>query len=119
LPKPALAYVTVSRRVTMQFVREHPLGMKTAGAKMNGVLLVRHWLPSGWVKSECGLRVWERSVIVGVYYPAMDPPHNPIGHCNDRMAGTSGDAFSNLALARLQPFASRTATRSQRASRVR
>jgi hypothetical protein len=82
LPKRATAYASVLRRVTMQFVRTHPLHMKTAGAEVNGVLLVRHWLPSGWIKSECGMRVWERSLVVGVYYPAMDPPHNPIGRCN-------------------------------------
>ena len=66
----------------LRFVQTHPLRMKTAGARAGGVLLVRHWLPSGWVRSECGLRVWQRSLVVGVYYPAMDPPHNPIGHCN-------------------------------------
>ena len=67
----------------LAFIRRHPLGMKLAGARANGVLLVRHWLPSGWVKTECGLRVWQRSLVVGVYYPAMDPPQNPIGHCGD------------------------------------
>jgi hypothetical protein len=83
LPDAASAYARTARAVVLRFVRTHPLRMKTAGATAGDVLLVRHWLPSGWIKSECGLRVWERSVVVGVYYPAMDPPHNPIGHCND------------------------------------
>jgi hypothetical protein len=34
------------------------------------------------IKDECGTTVWERSVEVGVYFPAMDLPHNPIGRCN-------------------------------------
>jgi hypothetical protein len=56
--------------------------MTIAGARARRVLLVRNWLPSGWVKHECGLAVWQRSVVVAVYYPAMDPPRNPIGHCD-------------------------------------
>jgi hypothetical protein len=40
-------------------------------------------VPSGWIKSECGLAVWQRSLAVSVYFPAMDPPHNPIGHRDD------------------------------------
>jgi len=47
------------------------------------VTLVRDWLASGWIKEECGRIVWQRSVAVGVYFAAMDVPHNPIGHCND------------------------------------
>ena len=46
------------------------------------VLLVRRWLPSDWIKQECGLTVWRRSVAVAVYFPRLDKPHNPIGHCN-------------------------------------
>jgi hypothetical protein len=82
LPDAASAYADAARTVVLRFVRTHPLQMKTAGATAGAVQLVRHWLPSGWIKSECGLRVWKRSLVVGVYYPAMDPPHNPIGHCN-------------------------------------
>jgi hypothetical protein len=82
LPNAASAYAGAARAIVLRFVRTHPLRMQTAGARADGVLLVRHWLPSGWVRSECGLRVWQRSLVVGVYYPAMDPPHNPIGHCN-------------------------------------
>jgi hypothetical protein len=82
LPDAASTYAGTARKVVLAFVHTHPLHMKTAGATTASVLLVRHWLPSGWVESECGLRVWQRSLVVGVYYPAMDPPHNPIGHCN-------------------------------------
>lgn len=88
-PRPGLgrryagvAQTTVLRFVHTTYVRMHPR-LKVAGASAGDVLLVRHWLPSGWVKSECGLRVWERSLVIGVYFPALDPPHNPIGHCND------------------------------------
>ena len=49
---------------------------------MRRVLPVRNWLPSGWVEAECGHRVWERSLTVLVYFPRLDKPHNPIGHCN-------------------------------------
>ena len=44
--------------------------------------LVRHWFPSGWVKEECGRTVWLRSALVSVYFPVLDKPHNPVGHCN-------------------------------------
>jgi hypothetical protein len=52
------------------------------GARVRFVIRVRNWLPSGWIKSECGLRVWRDSVAVDVYFPRLDPPHNPVGHCN-------------------------------------
>ena len=52
------------------------------GARVTGMVLVRHWLPSGWIKDECGLTVWRNSVVVDVYYPRLDKPHNPVGHCN-------------------------------------
>jgi hypothetical protein len=38
-------------------------------------------LPSGWIREECGKRVWLRSVAVGVGFPAMEYP-NPVGPCN-------------------------------------
>jgi hypothetical protein len=82
LPHAASAYAGMARAVVLRFVQTHPLRMKIAGATARDVLLVRRWLPSGWIRSECGLRVWKRSLVVGVYYPAMDPPHNPIGHCS-------------------------------------
>jgi hypothetical protein len=44
--------------------------------------LVRQWLPSGWIKQECGLTVWRRSIAVAVYFPRLEKPHNPIGDCN-------------------------------------
>jgi hypothetical protein len=56
---------------------------KLVGAHVTGVLLVRHWLPSGWIKSECAVKVWQRSVGADVYVPRLDLPHNPVGRCND------------------------------------
>lgn len=56
---------------------------KLVGARTTAVFLVSNWLPSGWIKRECSVRVWRRSVGVSVYFPAMDPAHNPVGHCND------------------------------------
>lgn len=53
-----------------------------AGARVRFVTLVRDWLPSGWIKSECGGAVWRDSVAVDVYFPRLDKPHNPVGHCN-------------------------------------
>ena len=69
--------------VIARMARTEHSRLKVAGARTTRVLLVRHWLPSGWIQSECGLAVWQRSLAVGVYFPAMDPPHNPVGHCND------------------------------------
>ena len=56
-------------------------GIRLAGAYVGEPFLVRHWLPSGWIKSECGLAVWQRSVWVNVTFPAMEYP-NPKGPCN-------------------------------------
>jgi hypothetical protein len=91
LPASAAAYASDARKAALRFVhgdylrlaRTHHWHLKVAGARTTRVLRVRHWLPSGWIKSECGLAVWRRSLAVGVYFPAMDPPHNPLGHCND------------------------------------
>jgi len=33
----------------------------------------RQWLPSGWVKRECGRALWERSVVADFDLPAMGP----------------------------------------------
>jgi hypothetical protein len=52
------------------------------GARVRLVILVRDWGPSGWIKSECGRKVWRNSVAVDVYFPRLDKPHNPVGHCN-------------------------------------
>jgi hypothetical protein len=90
LPGSPSAYETPARKVVLSFVhttyaqrsRTHRFGLKDAGARADRVTLVRHWLPGGWVKSECGATVWARSFAVHIYFPAMDPPHNPVGHCN-------------------------------------
>ncbi len=62
--------------------RSHRWGLKLAGAEPGRVLLVADWLPSGWVEQECGVKVWQRSVVVPVRFPAMEYP-NPKGPCND------------------------------------
>ena len=84
---PLRTYAPAVRKAVLQFVRTtfvHTAQTpdKLGGARTTRVLLVRNWLPSGWIKTECGLRVWRRSVAVGVYFPELDPPHNPVGHCN-------------------------------------
>jgi hypothetical protein len=87
LPGSAAAYAPVVRNVVLGFVHTGFAQMsrtpkKLVGASTGRVLLVRNWLPSGWIKTECGQIVWQNSIAVGVYFPAMDLPHNPIGHCN-------------------------------------
>jgi hypothetical protein len=57
------------------------LGHEARGARVGIPFPVRHWLPSGWIKTECGNQVWQRSVGVGVRFPAMEYP-NPKGPCN-------------------------------------
>lgn len=54
-----------------------------AGGRVTMIIPVRHWLPSGWIKRECGIDVWRNSVAVAVYFPRLDKPHNPVGYCND------------------------------------
>jgi len=76
------------RAAVLQFVRTSlPKISKTPakdllGARIRKVVPVRDWLPSGWIKRECGLTVWRDSVAVDVYFPHLDRPRNPVGHCN-------------------------------------
>jgi hypothetical protein len=73
---------TVFLRTTYaRWDRERHWGIKLAGAQVGRPFLVQHWLPSGWIKSECGTSVWRRSVGVSVSFPAMEYP-NPKGPCN-------------------------------------
>lgn len=86
--RPLATYAPTVRNLVLQFVRTSfthiaRTPVKVAGARTTHVFLVRNWLPSGWIKRECGTTVWQRSVGVVVYFPALDPPHNPVGHCND------------------------------------
>jgi hypothetical protein len=85
--RPLAAYAPTVRKAVLQFVRTSFVHLfktppKIAGARTTQVFLVTNWLPSGWIKRECGIALWRRSVGVSVYFPAMDPPHNPVGHCN-------------------------------------
>lgn len=90
LTEPATGYAPTVDTVVLRFIhtsylretRSHEPKAKLARAKITGVILVRHWLPSGWIKSECGQVVWLRSLAVTIYFPAMNPPHNPVGSCN-------------------------------------
>lgn len=88
LPVPA-GYRIQARRAAAVFLhttyarwnRVHHWGIRLAGAEVGTPVLVRHWLPSGWIEEECGKRVWLRSVVVGIGFPAMEYP-NPVGPCN-------------------------------------
>jgi hypothetical protein len=87
LTAPLIAYAPSIRRAALRFVattlaRKSKGPEQFVGARTLQVGLVSRWLPSGWIKDECGKTVWERSVEVGVYFPAMDLPHNPLGRCN-------------------------------------
>ena len=88
LPRHAASYEATVERIALRFVRTGFLryaqtpAANLLGARVRRVLPVRDWGPSGWIKTECGLRVWERSVTVLVYFPRLDKPHNPVGHCN-------------------------------------
>jgi hypothetical protein len=80
-PVPA-NYRTATPPIAVRFAKAHAQGTRTRGARATMVLQVPHWLPSGWIKSECGLTVWQRSVAVNVEFPAMEYP-NPKGPCED------------------------------------
>ena len=90
LLSPPPSYRAQARRVTTRFLHTtyarwnviHHWRTRLAGAQVGTPSLVRHWLPSGWVREECGKTVWLRSVVVGVGLPAMEYP-NPIGPCAD------------------------------------
>ena len=73
----------VQRFVTTTFAHRSKTQKSLIGARTTGAWLVRTWLPSGWIKDECGKTVWQRSLAVAVYLPAADLAHNPVGHCND------------------------------------
>jgi hypothetical protein len=88
LPPRLADYEPTVKRTVLAFVRtrfqkyaQSPPS-SFVGARVRRVQLVRHWLPSGWIKIECGLLVWRQSVAALVYFPRLDKPHNPIGHCN-------------------------------------
>lgn len=88
LPSSAPTYAPAAKKAVLRFVRntfsrESRTPKRLVGAKTTSVVLVRQWLPSGWIKSECGVGVWARSIAVGVYFPAMDLRHNPVGRCGD------------------------------------
>jgi hypothetical protein len=82
-------YKPAARRAAIVFLtttyakwnKERHWGMRVAGARVGIPFPVRHWLPSGWIKTECGNQVWQRSVGVGARFPAMEYP-NPKGPCN-------------------------------------
>jgi hypothetical protein len=85
---PLVSYAPQLRRAVLEFVHTqflklsaHPPDVR--GARVVQILLVTRWRPSGWIKTECGATVWRRSVAAVVYFPKLDKPHNPIGHCND------------------------------------
>lgn len=88
LPVPA-GFRTDARRAATLFLhttytrwnRVHHWGIRLGGAEVGLPVLVRDWLPSGWVKEECGTTAWLRSVVVPVGLPAMEYP-NPVGPCN-------------------------------------
>jgi hypothetical protein len=88
LPERVAAFERPLRGTVLRFVHtafpriSKARAEQLVGARVRAIILVRHWLPSGWIKSECGLTVWRNSVAVDVYFPRMDRPHNPIGHCN-------------------------------------
>jgi hypothetical protein len=86
--QPLATYAPAVRSAVLQFVRTSFTHIshtpaKLAGARTTDAFLVTKWVPSGWIKSECSVALWRRSVGVNVYFPAMDPAHNPVGHCND------------------------------------
>lgn len=88
LPPHLPSYELGVRTAVLRFVRTGFLRFaqtprpQLVGARVLKVVWVQRWLPSGWIKQECGLTVWRRSVAVAVYFPRLDKPHNPIGHCN-------------------------------------
>jgi hypothetical protein len=88
IPERIATFERPLRIAVLQFVgtsfrhfTKQPAG-QLAGARIRQIILVRHWLPSGWIKSECGKTVWRNSAAVDVYFPRLDKPHNPVGHCN-------------------------------------
>jgi hypothetical protein len=88
LSQPASSYAPVVSREVLRFIRTTRFRLmsssraRQAGAQVTSVFLVRTWLPSGWVKSECGKLVWRNSVGVTVYFPLLNLPHNPVGRCD-------------------------------------
>lgn len=88
LPGPLAGFEKSLESAVLQFVRTSlpklgtTPGRQFIGARVRFVILVRNWGPSGWIRRECGANVWRNSVAVDVYFPRLDKPHNPVGHCN-------------------------------------
>lgn len=87
-PVPA-SYAVTARRAAQTFLtttyarwdRQRHWGTRLQGAEIGTPIRVTQWLPSGWIKSECGLATWRRSVAIPIRFPAMEYP-NPKGPCN-------------------------------------
>jgi hypothetical protein len=81
--KPAARHAAIVFLATtyVKWNKERHWGLRLAGARVGDPFPVRRWLPSGWIKTECGNQVWRRSVGVGVRFPAM-LYRNPKGPCN-------------------------------------
>jgi hypothetical protein len=90
LPTSAAVWRSEARRAGLHFLRttyarwnrQHHWGLRLRGATAGTPLLAGRWLPSGWIKSECGVTTRQRSVVVPIGLPAMEHP-NPIGPCAD------------------------------------
>lgn len=89
LPSSAALWRPQARRAGLHFLRttyarwnrRHHWRLRLRRAKAGRPLLASHWLPSGWIKSECGETTRKRSVVVPIQLPAMEYP-NPVGPCN-------------------------------------
>jgi hypothetical protein len=90
LPADTALWRTEARQVGLHFVRttyarwnrQHHWRLRLRGATAGRPFRASRWLPSGWIKTECGSTTRERSVVVPISLPAMRYP-NPVGPCND------------------------------------
>ena len=81
-PEARRAALHFFRTTYARWNREHHWRLRLRGATAGRPLLASRWLPSGWIKTECGSTTRERSVVVPIGLPAMRYP-NPVGPCND------------------------------------
>lgn len=90
LPTNAARWRTEARQAAQHFLRttyarwdrQHHWRLRLRGATAGRPFLASRWLPSGWIKTECGSTTRERSVVVPIGLPAMRYP-NPVGPCAD------------------------------------
>lgn len=90
LPASASLWRAQARQAGLHFLRttyarwdrQRHWRLRLRGATAGRPFLASRWLPSGWIKTECGSTTRGRAVVLPIDLPAMRYP-NPVAPCGD------------------------------------